>query len=589
MANLGGSRVRCQAAGPRDQGVSPGGEAPPTPASGKQLLRAALGAQRRRLAASSVLFAAHQGGEALVPLLIGVVIDQAVAGGDTAALLWWLGALAGVFLVLSLAWQLGLRRAQLAALRAGQRVRLDLAARVLHPCGGADDARLPGELVNVATEDAARLGRVGFGLPPAVSALAGVGVAAAALLWVSVPLGLVVLFGTPPLLAGLRLLSRPLEHRSRAEQHQAGQASGIAADLVDGLRVLKGAGAAQQARERYRVASRSSLAATLRATRAQAVYKGGFLAANGVLLALVALVGGLLAMGGEISPGELVAGVGLAQYLIGPLGVFGWFTGVLAQGRASADRVAAVLSAPPAVTAGAGALPTPVRGELALCGVREGALAGVELTAHAGELLGVVAEPAEATALLRCLGRDADPQAGHVAIDGVALAELDPADVRSVVLVSAHDAALFEDSLAANAAAAARPGAHVDAAMRAARADDVARALPGGAASTVGEAGRSLSGGQRQRVALARALAADPPVLVLHDPTTAVDPVTEARVAEGLRELRRGRTTILVTTSPALLAVADRVVVLVDGMAGAEGTHAELARTCGAYRRAVLE
>ncbi|WP_164873051.1 ATP-binding cassette domain-containing protein, partial [Streptomyces resistomycificus] len=109
-----------------------------------------------------------------------------------------------------------------------------------------------------------------------------------------------------------------------------------------------------------------------------------------------------------------------------------------------------------------------------------------------------------------------------------------------------------------------------------------------GVDTVLAERGRSLSGGQRQRVALARALAADRPVLVLHDPTTAVDTVTESRIAARLREVRRGRTTVLVTTSPALLAVTDRVVVLDGGTVTANGRHAELVAGDEAYRAAVL-
>jgi putative ABC transport system ATP-binding protein len=103
----------------------------------------------------------------------------------------------------------------------------------------------------------------------------------------------------------------------------------------------------------------------------------------------------------------------------------------------------------------------------------------------------------------------------------------------------------------------------------------------------LGERGRTLSGGQRQRVALARALAADAPLLVLHDPTTAIDAATEARVAAGLRAHRAGRPTIVVTSSPTLLAVADRVVVVADGVLRARGTHAELLAADDAYREVV--
>ncbi|MGH9151511.1 MAG: ABC transporter ATP-binding protein, partial [Acidimicrobiales bacterium] len=94
--------------------------------------------------------------------------------------------------------------------------------------------------------------------------------------------------------------------------------------------------------------------------------------------------------------------------------------------------------------------------------------------------------------------------------------------------------------------------------------------------------------GQRQRVALARALAASPRVLVLHDPTTAVDPVTEATLAAGLREWRTGATTIVVTTSPTLLATADRVSVVERGAVIAEGSHRELLDRCPPYARTVL-
>jgi putative ABC transport system ATP-binding protein len=556
--------------------------------SGGNLSRAVLRSQARRLAASSVFFAGHQGGEALIPLLIGVIIDRAVAGGHVPALLGWLAVLAAVFAALSVSWRLGLRRAQLAGLRVAQQLQLDVVSRVVAPAGHAGGDRLPGDLVNVATEDALRVRRVCFGLPPAVSALVGIAVAGAALLWSSVILGLVVLVGAPGLLVVLRVLSRPLERRSGDEQHRAGQASGVAADLIAGLRVLKGAGAEDQARRRYHTVSQSSLAATLGATRAQARYKGAFLSLNGLFLAVVALVGGLLALRGRISPGEFVAAVGLAQYLVAPLQVLGWFSGVAARGRASAQRLAAVLSAPSAVTAGTKELPRPVRGELRLDGVAAGSLAGLHLTVGAGELLGVVAEPEDAASLLGCVGRDADLEAGAVYLDGVALADLDPAEVRSAILVTHHHATLFEGGLLDNVAVATAAGTDVDAAMAAARADEVAQALPHGRESSLDEAGRSLSGGQRQRVVLARSLAADPAVLVLHDPTTAIDAVTEAAIADGISRLRQGRTTILLTTSPALLAVADRVAMVQDGVVTAEGTHVGLAASHEAYRRMVL-
>ncbi|MFJ1598151.1 ABC transporter ATP-binding protein [Streptomyces sp. NPDC088261] len=560
--------------------------------AGRDVLRRVVTGQRRDVLLASLLAAGHQGGEALVPVLVGVVIDRAVAEDDGGALGLWIGVLAVVYVGLSFSFRHGARLSERAAVVAAHELRTAVVARVLEPGGGAEAGRLPGALTNLATEDAKRVGAVTVAVMEAAAALAALTVSAVALLWISVPLGLVVLLGTPLLLWLGHLLSKPLERRSEAEQERAAHASGVAADLVAGLRVLKGIGAESAALARYRSTSRASLGATLRATRAQAWQNGMTLALTGVFLALVALVGGRLAAQGDISLGGLVSAVGLALFLLGPLQVAGWVNAELAQGRASAARIAEVLSAPPAVVPGPGAPTRPVRGEVRLRAVSYGGLRGLELDAAPGELLGVVTtDPADALALLHCLGRVADPDAGSVELDGTALASLDPALVRDVVLVAGHDADLFEGTVLSNVSAAApdpADTAHLRRAMAAAGADEVAGTLPYGADTTVTERGRSLSGGQRQRVALARALAAEAPVLVLHDPTTAVDAVTEARVAGAVREFRRGRTTILVTASPALLAVTDRVVLVDRGRVTDTAAHADLVQRHESYRTAVF-
>jgi putative ABC transport system ATP-binding protein len=564
--------------------------------SGKSavLLRAVTGQRRwRYVAAASALGAAHQAGEALVPVLIGVLIDEAVTTGDRDALLRWISVLAAVFVGLSLSFRFSLRASERAAELAAHAVRTEITVRVLDDRGGAEAGRLSGDLATVATADAERVGGINLAVPVAVSAVAALLAGAVALLRVSVPLGLLVLAAAPLLLWLAHLAGKPLERRSDTEQERAAHASGVAADLVAGLRAVKGIGAEDAAADRYRITSRDSMGAAIRAARAQAWLDGFMLAVTGLFLALIALVGGRLAAQGDITIGELVAAVGLAQFLLWPLSIFSWVNGLFAQGRASAARVAAVLTAPPAVPpvapAEAARLPQPVLGRISLRDVASGPLRGVTLEVDPGELVGIVAtDPADATALLRCLSRDADPESGTVELDGVSLDTLDPGAVRGAILVAAHDADLFEGSLIGNVAAASGGPTAVQRALVAAGADEVARALPDGADTVISERGRSLSGGQRQRVALARALAADPPVLVVHDPTTAVDAVTEAGVAAGIRDLRRGRTTVVVATSPALLARTDRVVVLDAGVVVAQGRHADLLREHAGYRTAVL-
>ncbi|GHH53772.1 ABC transporter ATP-binding protein [Streptomyces candidus] len=568
--------------------------------AGSHVLRRAIGGRRRQVAAASLLAVGHQGSEAMVPVVIGVVIDDAVATGASGALLRWLLVLAALFFVLSTCYRTSARIAEQAGEQAAHQLRLDLGARVLDPRGGADKGRLPGELTAVATGDAKRVGGVVGVLPYFVSAVAGLIVSAVALLRISVPLGLLVLVGIPPLMWLGHRISRPLERRSEDEQERAAHASGVAADLVAGLRVLKGIGAESAAVARYRRTSRDSLAAALRAAGSRAWHDGAILALTGIFIAAIGLVGAHLAMRGTISVGELVAAVGLAQFLLGPFQLLTYVNGEFAQGRASAGRIAEVLGSPAAVgdsgTGGAAgarrvdAAGGATVGRLRLHGVAQGALRGVDFDVAAGSLVGVVArDPAAAEDLLRCLGRERDPEAGTVELDGTPLTALGPDVVRQSILVAHHDADLFERSLLDNVRAGTSVGADaVGEAMGAAAADEVAAALPDGVDSVFTERGRSLSGGQRQRVALARAFAADRPVLVLHDPTTAVDTVTESRIAARLREFRRGRTTLLVTTSPALLAVTDRVVVLDGGVVVAEGRHPDLVAANESYRSAVL-
>ncbi|GAA4798618.1 ABC transporter ATP-binding protein [Streptomyces ziwulingensis] len=558
---------------------------------GRDVLRRAVAGQRRDVGVGAVLGMGHQAGEALVPALIGLAVEEGVVDRDAGGLLRWLATLAAVYVGLSLSFRFSALAGERASLSSAHGLRAELTGRVLAPEGGADDDRLPGELANIATEDARRVGAVTMAVVVAVAASTGLAVAAAVLLSISLPLGLLVLLGTPLLLWLGHLLSKPLERRSGTEQERAAHASGVAADLVAGLRVLKGIGAERAAVARYRHISHHSLHATLRAARAEAWQSGVVTVLTGSFLALIALVGGRLAVRGDIGLGELVSCVALALFLVGPLSEFSWVYAEVAQGRASAARIAAVLDAPPAVrTASPEAdVPRPVAGGLRLRHLSYASLHDVDLDIAPGETVGVVApDPADASALLRCLARRADPASGAVELDGTALTGPSLARTRAALLVAEHDAELFEGTVLQNVTAAAPDGAPVAAALTASGTDEVVRTLPDGGDTAVTARGHSLSGGQRQRVALARALAADAPVLVLHEPATAVDAVTEARIAAGTRELRRGRTTLLVTTSPALLAVTDRVVLLDGGRVTARGRHEELARTCAAYRTAVL-
>ncbi len=557
--------------------------------SGRGVIRRAVAGQRRDVVVGSLLGAAHQTGEALVPVLIGLIVDRAVVRPDGEALALWLVVLAVVYAMLSYGFRFGARAGERAAEQAAHQLRLDVVRRVLAPHGGAEAGRPPGALVNVATEDARRVGALNMALTLGIAAVVGVVAGAVLLLRASVPLGLLVLIGAPVLMALGHYLARPLEHRSQAEQERAAHASGVAADLVAGVRVLKGLRAEPAAVARYRSTSQASREANVRAARAAALQTGLMLTLTGAFIALVALVGGRLVLSASIGLGALVSAVGLALFLPGPIAVLAWVGAELAKARASAARIADVLAAPGETTGGTTEPAAPSTGELRLHGLGHAGLRGIDLTVRPGEHLGiVVTDTADASTLLRCLARRCDPDRGRVELDGTPVTELAPAALRSALLVAEHDAQLFDGTLLDNVTAAAPAGADPQPAMDAAAVDEVAATLPGGTAGRIGERGSSLSGGQRQRVALARALAADRSVLVVHDPTTAVDAATEARIATGIRRARTGRTTVLVTSSPALLAATDRVVLIDGGTITAEAPHEDLVRDHPVYRSAVL-
>lgn len=534
----------------------------PLPAASPRALVARTMWRTRRYALPAAGSAVvHQVCEALVPVIMGMAIDSAVVDGDVRGLLVWLALLALNFVLLAQVVRFGSWYGQLGAETMQHQLRTRVTDRLLHPRARAD--RLPGSALSLATNDVRQLTSAVTLMVYPVGEAAAIVVGGALLLLQSVPLGLAVLVGAPLLLLLLDVLGRPLRRRAETEAAAIADASGAAADLLAGYRVLAGVHAQEEASRRYRTTSRQALRATMRARGSEAGLRAGLDAVTGLFMVGVAVAAGLLAVRGELTVGGLITVVGLTQLLLVPITAFARNVApVWSAAQASAARLLALLSdettgaEPPARSASDG---TALRLRVEDVPLGDGERVTFEVAP--GETVGVQVDGAAAVALAETLAaRRSVPDGARVLVGDLAVDPAEPERARALVLVAPHEAALLDGTVEDNVALPGhRPELLADA-LHAAACDDVLEALPDGLATVVGEGGLRLSGGQRQRVALARALVMDPPVLVLHEPTTAVDSVTESLVAERLPALRAGRTTVLLTTSPALLAACDRVV-----------------------------
>ncbi|MET9762768.1 ABC transporter ATP-binding protein [Streptomyces sp. NPDC006372] len=546
------------------------------------LFRNQLGGQLKSLAWGLLHFASV----ATLPFCVGVAV-QAVVDRSGSRL-----ALAGGLLALACAGNaVGdtfLHRTAITNwITAAARVQQLLARKAAH-LGSALTRRVAaGEVVAVSTGDVEKIGWFVEALSRFTAALVTIVLVCVGLLVYQPALGVVVAVGLPVLaIAVLPLLPRATR-RADVQREKAGRATELASDTVAGLRVLRGIGGEELFLERYRHASQEVRHAAVRSARMWSLISAIQVLLPGLLLIAVVWYGVHLARQGRITVGELVTVYSSVMVLTYPLRHFEEIAMAYSFSRPSARRAARVLSLQRATdTAGS-----------RVAGAPSGDLYDPDtgLLANAGLLTAVVCgDPDAAGRLAERLGGHPAQEGTSVLLDGVPLDELPLDSARTSVLVQDKDPVLLSGTLRELLDVPSSGEVEPRAALAAAQCEDVLAALVQGSLDAadpmdarITERGRSLSGGQRQRLALARSLLTDPEVLVLDEPTSAVDSHTEARIAQGVRELRTGRTTVVFTSSPLLLDRADRVVFLHEGTVAAAGTHRELVHTESRYRAVV--
>ena len=370
-------------------------------------------------------------------------------------------------------------------------------------------------------------------------------------------------------------------------------------ELMRGITVIKGFGLEPWAEQRF-----------LKANEAVRDQKSGIFLKISLLQPSVSLLnycsqaillgyGGWLAIQGKIAIGTgLVIFAGVLQQLAAQVNAVAAIADNLQLTLTGAQRVFEVLDADPEVASKADAASLGrARGEIELCGVdfafkeNDTVLHDISLQVRAGERIAIVGPTgAGKSALIQLIPRFYDPDRGVVKLDGRDLRDWNLDDVRRQCGLVFQESFLFSASVAANIAFG-KPDAtreEIERAATLAAADDFIRALPQGYDSILHENGNNLSGGQRQRLALARALLLDPAILILDDPTAAVDTETESEILAGLDSAMAGRTCFIIAHRLGAVRYAERIVVLEHGRIAAIGTHEALAAAPGYYREALL-
>ncbi|MFA5918652.1 MAG: ABC transporter ATP-binding protein [Candidatus Nanopelagicaceae bacterium] len=446
---------------------------------------------------------------------------------------------------------------------------------------GADLPRLisTGEVVSVNNNDVERMARGFDNIPRLIGSIISFIFVSIMLIRSSPSIGMIVIAGVPIMALVIAPIIGPLQEREAEQRKKLSHSTNLAADTVAGLRVLRGIGGEDAFIERFRLASQDVRAAAVRTAKTRSLLQALQIVLPGFFILIVIFAGGNLVADGKMRIGELLSFYGYSAFLVLPLRVMTETAQRMTSAIVSARRVISLLSVAPVNTWGVDESPNSL-------GVVRDLISGIEI--RSGEFLVIVSEnPLISDELCDRLGGYID--ADRVTIDDRPLTAFTRTAVRQTIYSQEKEPAILSGTIGSIFAVPHSGRLSIDQAIDAASARNILDSLEGeGLEAEVVERGRTLSGGERQRLSLARTLFVDAPIVILDDPTSAVDAHTETRIAQRLSEIRNGRTTVVFSNSPLILDRADRVELILNGEKQEQGTHNELLERSQKYRHLVM-
>jgi ABC-type multidrug transport system fused ATPase/permease subunit len=434
------------------------------------------------------------------------------------------------------------------------------------------------------------------GLFPLASAALTLIVMLTILVRLDATLALLALVVVPFLYWILRVYTTPMGERAERVKELESTLSERLYETFSAIRVIKSFAREQHEQQRYGRRADETMQARIRLTWQESLFSVGITSGTIVGTMLVLWVGGMHVLRGELTLGSLLVVVAYLESVYGPLSAIAHTAGSLQEAFASARRVRRTLDAAPEFgpTAGGGLSPARIRGHVVFDRVSFGydrhaaVLQSISFEAKPGETVALVGLTGSGkTTAVSMIPRFYDPQEGRVLVDGHDVRAYDLRALRERIALVQQEPVLFRGTIADNIRYG-RLDASRDEIRRAAvaaHADEFISRLERGYDDEIGETGSGLSGGERQRMSIARAVLKDAPILILDEPTSSLDAISEEIVFTALRRLRAGRTTIVIAHRLSTVRDADRILVLDRGRIVASGRHEEILEASDLYRR----